>query len=119
MNDLAGWLKGVPPELRIDFSALDRPISREAVSTFLHYYQCINMTARPLLLHVTQKRLRAVATGPAPLDWREGLSPNVVSIIDSAIAAACGSTMIMASAAKQGLFGEYAKSQDVGEAEVF
>jgi proline utilization trans-activator len=107
MNDLANWLKGVPLELRINFSALDQPISREAVSTFLHYYQCINMTARPLLLSVTQKRREALASGTAPLDWREGLSPNVVSVVDSAIAAACASTMIMAAAAKQGLFGKF------------
>ena len=107
MNDLANWLKGLPAELRIDFSALDQPISREAVSTFLHYYQCINMTARPLLLSVTQRRLQALTTGTAPLDWREGLSPNVVSVIDSAVAAACASTMIMVSAAKQGLWGKF------------
>jgi hypothetical protein len=106
MNDLANWLKNVPMELRIDFSALDQPISREAVSTFLHYYQCINMTARPLLLSVTQRRLQALTTGTAPSDWREGLSPNVVSVIDSAISAACASTLIMAAAAKQGLYGE-------------
>ena len=107
MNDLASWLKGVPAELRINFSALDRPISREAVSTFLHYYQCINMTARPLLLHVAQRRIRAISTGSASSDWREGLSPNVVSVIDSAVAAACASTLIMAAAAKQGLFGTF------------
>lgn len=108
MHDLANWLKGVPAELRIDFSALERPISREAVSTFLHYYQCINMTARPLLLSVTQGRLQSLASGTAPLDWREGLSPSVVSIIDSAISAACASTIIMATAAKQGLWGKFA-----------
>ncbi|OCT46780.1 C6 transcription factor [Cladophialophora carrionii] len=107
MNDLANWLKSVPAELRIDFSALDQPISREAVSTFLHYYQCINMTARPLLLSVTQRRLQALVTGTAPSDWRDGLSPNVVSVIDSAISAACASTMIMAAAAKQGLYATY------------
>ncbi|KAJ9605007.1 Transcriptional activator [Cladophialophora chaetospira] len=107
MNDLANWLKGVPAELRIDFSALDRPISREAVSTFLHYYQCINMTARPLLLSVTQRRLQATATGTAPADWREGMSPSVVSVVDSAISAACASTILMAAAAKQGLYATY------------
>jgi proline utilization trans-activator len=107
MNDLATWLKGVPPELRIDFKRLDRPISREAVSTFLHYYQCINMTARPLLLHVSQKRLKEIANGTAAQEWREDLSDNVVSIIESAIAAACASTLIMSAAANQGLFATY------------
>lgn len=107
MKDLANWLKDVPAELRIDFSDLDRPISREGVSTFLHYYQCINMTARPLLLYVCQGRLKAVANGTAPLNWREGLSPNVVTITENAVTAACASTMIMSAAAKQNLFGRF------------
>lgn len=106
LNDLAAWLNNVPPELRIDFSALERPLSREGISTFLHYYQCINMTARPLLLYVCQRRLEVLASGTAPPNWRDGLSPNVVAIIDTTIRAARASTMIMSAAAKQGLWGE-------------
>lgn len=106
MNDLSEWLKHVPPEIRIDFTALDQPISRESVSTFLHYYQCINMTARPLLLYVIQRRLEALANGTAPPCWKDGLSPNVVAVIDNAIAAARASTMIMSAATKQNLFGK-------------
>lgn len=106
MNDLSDWLGKVPAELRINFSALDRPLSREGVSTFLHYYQCINMTTRPMLLHVCQRRLQALAIGGAPLDWREGLSPNVVTIIETAIGAARASTLIMNAAANQHIFGK-------------
>ncbi|EXJ79177.1 hypothetical protein A1O3_08678 [Capronia epimyces CBS 606.96] len=107
MNDLSNWLKHVPPELRIDFKALDRPLSREGVSTFLHYYQCINMTARPLLLYVIQRRLEALASGTASPTWKQGLSPSVVAVIDSAITAASAGTMIMSAAAKQNLFATY------------
>jgi len=105
MNDLSKWLKDAPPELRLDFSALERPVSREAVSTFLHYFQCINMTARPLLFYVSQRRLEALANGTAPTNWKEGLSPNVLTVIDNSIAAARASTLIMSTAAKQNLFG--------------
>lgn len=106
MNDLADWVKEVPPELRIDFSALDRPLSREGISTFLHYYQCINMTTRPLLLYVCQQRLRQLASGPTSIDWRDGLSPNIVAALEHSITAACASTMIMAAAIRQNLFGK-------------
>jgi hypothetical protein len=106
MTDLSIWLKDVPPELRIDFANLDRPISREAVSTFLHYYQCINMTARPLLLYVSKRRLESMAEGIVSSDWKEDLSPNVVAIIENAIAGARASTMIMNAASRQGLFGK-------------
>ena len=105
MNDLSNWMREIPPEIRIDFSALDRPLSRESVSTFLHYYQCINMTARPLLFHVSQRRIEALARGAAQSSWKEGLSPNVVTIINNSIAGAHGSTLIMEAAARQNLFG--------------
>jgi len=106
MNDLSNWLNDVPLELKIDFSAPERPISREGVSTFLHYYQCINMTARPLLFYVCQRRLEALSAGTAPQNWKEGLSSSVVTVIENAIAAAQASTMIMHAAARQNLFGK-------------
>ncbi len=112
MNDLSHWMRETPPELRIDFSALDRPLSRESVSTFLHYYQCINMTARPLLLHVSQRRIEALGRGEALPDWEEGLSPNVVTIINNSIAGARASTMIMDAAAKQNIFGKRFQRQN-------
>ncbi|EXJ96272.1 hypothetical protein A1O1_01398 [Capronia coronata CBS 617.96] len=107
MNDLSKWLKHVPPELGIDLTALHRPLSREGVSTFLHYYQCINMTARPLLYYVIQRRLEALADGTASPNWKDGLSPSVVTVIDNTIAAARASTLIMSAAARQGLFATY------------
>ncbi|KAK5461123.1 Transcriptional activator [Exophiala xenobiotica] len=107
MNDLSEWLGNVPRELRIDFSALDRPLSREGVSTFLHYYQCINMTTRPMLLYVCQKRLEALTSGFAPMGWRDGLSANVITIIETAIRAARASAMVMSAAASQNLFATY------------
>ncbi|KAK4936883.1 Transcriptional activator [Elasticomyces elasticus] len=107
MHDLSDWLSKIPAELRIDFTALDRPLSREGISTFLHYYQCINMTTRPMLLYVCQRRLQALATGIAPADWKEELSPNVVTIIETAIRAARASTLIMNAAAGQHLFATY------------
>jgi hypothetical protein len=107
LNELSNWLDDVPSELRIDFSALERPLSREGISTFMHYYQCINMTTRPLLLFVCQRRLAALATGTAPLDWREDLSPNVVTIIETTIRASRASTLIMNAAAKQNIWGEF------------
>jgi proline utilization trans-activator len=109
MNDLAIWLKDVPAELRLDFSALDRPLSREGISTFLHYFQCLNMTTRPLLLHVCQQRLSQLASGTASTDWRDGLGANVVSVLEYSITAACASTMIMDAAARQSLFGKSSK----------
>ncbi|KAL2427044.1 hypothetical protein ABEF95_007372 [Exophiala dermatitidis] len=107
MNDLSEWLKHVPSELQIDFTALNGPLSREAVSTFLHYYQCINMTARPLLLYVIQSRLEALANGTAPVSWKDGLSANVVAVIDNTVAAARASSMIMSAAARQNIFATY------------
>ncbi|CAI7676223.1 unnamed protein product [Penicillium pancosmium] len=107
-NDLSGWLRQVPDRLRIDFTTLDSPINRESVSINLHFYSCVNMTARPLVFYVIQRRLDAGMMGASAEDWKEGLAPNTVAVIDSCITAARATTMIMDAAAKQNLIdGEY------------
>lgn len=104
-NDLSDWLRHVPDRLRIDFSNLDTHINRESVSAFLHFYSCVNMTARPLVFYVTQRRLDAESRGVATEDWKDGLSQNTLALIDSCITAARATTVIMDAAAKHNLLG--------------
>lgn len=106
-TDLSEWLQRVPDGLRIDFSTLDTHINRESVSTFLHFYSCINMTARPLVFYVIQRRLEAESRGSATDDWKEGLSQSTVAVIDSCITAARATTIIMDAAAKHNLVGTH------------
>ncbi|KAJ6080524.1 hypothetical protein N7467_010277 [Penicillium canescens] len=106
-NDLSGWLRQVPDRLRIDFSTLDTHVNRESVSINLHFYSCVNMTARPLVFYVIQRRLDAEALGSATEDWKEGLAPNTVAVIDSCITAARATTLIMDAAAKHNLIATY------------
>ena len=107
MSDLSKWLRYLPEDLRFNFNQLDKDISRESVSIFLHYYQCINMTARPLLFHVVRTRLENMVRNQAKTDWREGLSPTTVAVIESCIKAARSSVTIMTSAAKRNLVATY------------
>ncbi|KAJ5231251.1 hypothetical protein N7489_011959 [Penicillium chrysogenum] len=106
-NDLSAWLRQVPDRLRIDFTTLDTHINRESVSINLHFYSCVNMTARPLVFYVIQRRLDAEALGSTTEDWKEGLAPNTVAVIDSCITAARATTMIMDAAAKHNLVATY------------
>ena len=106
-NDLSSWLRSVPDRLRIDFTTLDTHINRETVSINLHFYSCVNMTARPLVFYIIQRRLDAGVLGTATGDWKDGLAPNTVAVIDSCITAARATTMIMDAAAKHNLIGKY------------
>lgn len=106
MTDLNNWRRDLPKPLHFDASRLDRDISRESVSTFLHYYQCINMTARPLLFRVVQRRLASLATEKEK-DWRSGLSTTTIAVIEACVAAARDSTTMMHAAAKQNLVGKW------------
>ncbi|GME22637.1 C6 transcription factor [Neofusicoccum parvum] len=106
MTDLNNWRRDLPRALQFDASRLDRDISRESVSTFLHYYQCINMTARPLLFRVVQRRLANLATEKEK-DWRSGLSTTTIAVIEACVAAARDSTTMMHAAAKQNLVATY------------
>lgn len=106
-NDLSEWLSRIPDRLRINFSTLDTHINRELVSIFLHFYSCVNMTARPLVFYVIQGRLDAETGNSATDDWKEGLSQNTVAVIDSCITAARATTVIMDAAAKHNLVATY------------
>lgn len=113
-DDLSSWLMQVPERLRIDFSRLDTHINRESVSIFLHFYSCVNMTARPLVFYVIQRRLDAESGRPATSDWKDGLSQNTVAVIDSCITAARATTVIMDAAAKHNLIGRLSVSHPEG-----
>ncbi|KAH7169948.1 fungal-specific transcription factor [Dactylonectria macrodidyma] len=106
---LSKWNRDLPDELRFDPARLS--ISRESVSTFAHYYQCINMTARPLLFHVVQKRLQRIRDtsdpGEKEWDWREGLSQTTVRVIDMCIGAAQDTINMMIIAAQRDLVATY------------
>ncbi|KAI8156262.1 Proline utilization trans-activator [Colletotrichum sp. SAR 10_70] len=106
---LSKWNQELPDDLRFDPARLS--ISRESVSTFAHYYQCINMTARPLLFHVVQKRLKRIRSSNDPgekeRDWKEGLSQTTVRVIDMCIGAAQDTINMMTVAAQRDLVATY------------
>ncbi|KAJ5156876.1 hypothetical protein N7492_009679 [Penicillium capsulatum] len=106
-NDLSAWLRHIPDRLRIDFTTLDTHVDRETVSINLHFYSCVNMTARPLVFYVIQRRLEAGVLGGSAEDWKEGLASNTVALIDSCITAARATTLIMDAAAKHNLIATY------------
>ncbi|KAK1964055.1 fungal-specific transcription factor [Colletotrichum sublineola] len=106
---LSKWNRDLPDELRFDPARLS--ISRESVSLLAHYCQCVNMTARPLLFHVVQKRLQKIRSSNDPgekeRDWKEGLSSATVRVIDMCIGAAQDAINIMAVAAQRDLVATY------------
>ncbi|PKS11985.1 hypothetical protein jhhlp_001281 [Lomentospora prolificans] len=106
---LSNWNRQLPDELRFDPARLS--VSRESVSTFSHYYQCINMTVRPLLFYVVQKRLQNIQSSGDPLekerDWREGLSSSTVKMIDLCINGAKDVVNMMTWAAQKDLVATY------------
>ncbi|KAH8689332.1 fungal-specific transcription factor domain-containing protein [Talaromyces proteolyticus] len=110
LKSLSEWFRQLPDEVRIKPDDLEKCISRELVSTYLHYYHCINMTARPLLLYAVQRQMASNAAsgdGATAARWEDGLSSDVVGIIDAAISAARSSTTILNAAAKFNLVATY------------
>ncbi|EXJ77315.1 hypothetical protein A1O3_09541 [Capronia epimyces CBS 606.96] len=103
MNSLSDWYRQIPDELRLQPADWEKEVNREGVSLYLYYYQCINMTARPLLLYAVQRQTQR----PTTARWEDGLPANMVSIIHAAIAAARSSTSILKDAAKFNLVATY------------
>ncbi|CAK7273778.1 Transcriptional activator [Sporothrix epigloea] len=112
LQSLNNWEKALPSHLRLDEDRGTR-LSRESISMYLHYYQCINMTARPLLFHVVQKRIAAIrAAGPLAATekeraWETGLLPKTVAVIHACISAARNTVHIMSKAAEHNMVATY------------
>ncbi|KAL8369673.1 hypothetical protein RB595_000148 [Gaeumannomyces hyphopodioides] len=124
MLALTRWRRELPSQLCFHPARL--AMSRESVSTLVHYYQCINMTARPLLFHVVKKRLLSAAApcnsngsgsekGKSKAatdrdswgDWKEGLSRTTINVIEMCIDAARDSINLMSIAAQRDLVATY------------
>lgn len=101
---LSQWHRELPEELRFDPARIS--ISRESVSTLLHYSQCINMTVRPLLFHVVQKRLKA-GLAEKERDWKEGLTQTTIKVIEMCVSAAKDTINMMTIAAQKNLVATY------------
>lgn len=101
---LSQWHRELPEELRFDPARLS--ISRESVSTLLHYSQCINMTVRPLLFHVVQKRLKSGLAAKED-DWKEGLTQTTIRVIEMCISASRDTINMMTIAAQKNLVATY------------
>ncbi|OAA65362.1 fungal specific transcription factor [Niveomyces insectorum RCEF 264] len=108
---LSQWEEALPKALRLDPEK--GKLSRESISMYLHYYQCINMTVRPLLFHVIQKRLAAIRAGdPASQtekerDWQSGLSKKTIAVISGCILAARSTVLVMTKAAEHNMVATY------------
>lgn len=101
---LSQWHQELPDELR--FEPIKLSTSRESVSTLLYYSQCIHMTARPLLFHVVQARLKS-GLADKERNWRKGLTQTTVNVIEMCISAAKDTINMMTIAAQKNLVATY------------
>lgn len=106
MKRLSDWFEKLPESIRSKPPDMAQPPSREIVSMYLHYYHCINMTARPILLYAVQHRLAPNAYSSNTDRWNEQLAPDIVQVIDRATSAARSSASILNTAAKYNLVGK-------------
>ncbi|KAG8156334.1 hypothetical protein KVR01_013786 [Diaporthe batatas] len=101
---LSQWQQELPDTLRFEPNKLNT--SRESVSTLLYYSQCIHLTARPLLFHVVQARLKEGITEKES-DWRQGLTQTTVNVIEMCLHAAKETINMMTVAAQKNLVATY------------
>ncbi|KAJ2897697.1 Proline utilization trans-activator [Zalerion maritima] len=122
MQQLDRWYGQLPKQLRFEPARQGSRegrggvVSRESVSTMLHYYMCLNMTARPLFFHVVQRRLKKCGKAAAAPggnakdeheDWKVGLSAPTVSVIEMCVDGARKTVEMMTVAAKVNLVATY------------
>lgn len=110
MKNLSDWFERLPNAVKQCSPDSGQQLSREIVSTYLHYHHCINMTARPILLYAVQRKLSSIAQHPTAARWEDGLSLDMVHVIDRAISAARSSATILNTASKYNLVGKVTTS---------
>ncbi|KAJ6177981.1 hypothetical protein N7519_008442 [Penicillium mononematosum] len=107
MKRLSDWFERLPETMQLNPSDMSQAPHREVVSTYLHYYHCINMTARPILLYAVQRQLAASSHCPNTTRWEDGFSTEMVHVIDTAISAARSTALILNTAAKHNIVATY------------
>lgn len=82
VNSLQKWRQKWPADLKIDWSDKHFYVSRAALNILSEYYQCINLTVRPLLFHFVQKRI----TTTSPINLSE-YSQGILSLLNASLSA--------------------------------
>lgn len=103
-SSLESWFASLPDCLKADYeNVFHSQICRESVSVFLHYHQCINLLARPLIFHLIRKQLRSCSTNPSipTQDWRTGVTAYAAKVIEKCIYSARATVAMMTHAFKQ------------------
>lgn len=108
LSKLYDWRRTVPPELNIDFTLDDSvfQISRTVANVYSEYYQCINLTVRPLLLHFMRQRILDKGSNHSPIDI-SSYSDHITGLLNASLDASIQTIKIHAHLHKNGSFSVY------------
>lgn len=108
LSKLYEWRRTVPPALDIDFTLDDSAfqISRTVANVYSEYYQCINLTVRPLLLHFMRQRILDKVSNHAPIDI-SSYSEHITGLLNASLDASIQMIKIHTHLHKNGSFSVY------------
>ena len=107
MNSLSAWLQSVPERLRISITRDDgATINRAAVNVYLLYHSCVSLTTRPIFFYIIRQHSKLGTSNQRRTDWKEGLSDNIVFMVDYAMKAASEAISLMERAREHSMIGK-------------
>lgn len=62
IEKLFEWRNNIPDRLKVDYSQSPLIVSRPVVNIHSEYFQCINLSVRPLLIHFVQRRISSLSS---------------------------------------------------------
>lgn len=62
IEKLFEWRNNIPDRLKVDYSQSPLIVSRPVVNIHSEYFQCINLSVRPLLIHFVQRRIASLSS---------------------------------------------------------
>lgn len=60
LRGLHRWRQRLPEQIRVDYSNPSWKVTRQIATVHCEYFQCINLTMRPIFLYFVRKRIQAI-----------------------------------------------------------
>lgn len=104
IEKLFEWRNNIPDMLKVDYSQSPLIVSRPVVNIHSEYFQCINLSVRPLLIHFVQRRISSLSKDGKLIELTlSKFSPSIRRLLNASFQASICSITAVSSLLDTGL----------------
>ncbi|KAG5360489.1 Proline utilization trans-activator [Yarrowia sp. B02] len=104
IEKLFEWRNNIPDRLKVDYSQSPLIVSRPVVNIHSEYFQCINLSVRPLLIHFVQRRISSLSADGKLIELSlSKFSPSIRRLLNASFQASVCSISAISSLLDTGM----------------